>query len=1587
MSKTYPGIESEYIFSDEIWLPKEQPEEFGYSDGDEAEQRVAAAIANCDDMSLFSRPLREHQVDWPSRYHLSASRANLLRPISGLLKGRVLEVGSGCGAISRYLGELGSSLTALEGSKRRARMTASRCRDLPNVTVVNDVLESFSAEGDFDAVTLIGVLEYARIYGKAQDAVAAWLRKAHLLLAEDGCLVIAIENQLGLKYLAGMPEDHVGKAMYGVSDNYGYRTVVTFGRKELVEMLEAAGFEYSEFLLPFPDYKFPSSVVMPAAYDGSHPAFDPSALASQSASSDPQLPYAPMFSLERAWSVVGRNGLLPDVANSFLIVARKRAAPKLKDAPVALAYHFASERVPVFCKEVRFQAKADTGEIEVVRSRLAEDDSLERSRPISMRLLPEEYIHGHMHSQALEAIVTRDGWQAAQVSDWLGQWKDALLTEVDASGHHDIRLLPGWTLDALPRNLMRSEDGSLRFIDLEWVWHGELELSYLIYRAIVGSFTSLVAVGMPEDISHLHVPTLLRLLMRMMGSPVAEGDIERFIDLDGVVTRLVYGRDSGLVLQNFDEFTLRSLPDIGRMSRDWNVVMSDTAQRISDVTKKFQDEFQKARNDEERLHHRQAQLLAELAISAEKERLGNAEIETRKQATEEAERLMHREVEALRTEHAEKVRLKDLEIQALLAVGETKERLKHAEIQSMAGALRLKDAEIQSLLAISAEKERLASAEIEHHKRAMEETERLLHREVEALRTAHAQKVRLKDLELQALLAVGAAKERLKDAEIQSLAGARHLKDAEIQSLLEVHAERDRALERNNKILERMFQLAEQARETETRLGRDLIEAEDALGIYEESLRLASERAAELDKLLASTSWRITMPLRVLRNVFRPQFVRQSMGRGLRGIYLRLPVSESTRQSIKAVSFKMFPSVFGKTNAYLNWMATRQPASLEKTPVAIAGPCVDERDSSYRRYTQSVLQLPKSPTGEYVEIASAPDPRADAARVIAFYLPQFHPFPENDAWWGRGFTEWTNVSKAVPQFIGHYQPHLPGELGFYDLRLIDVMRRQAELAELYGIEGFCFHYYWFAGKRLMERPLDQLLASDIDLPFCICWANENWTRRWDGLEEDVLIAQDYGPEDDTAFIVALEPLLRDPRYIRVDGRPLVILYRPSLLPDAAATLERWRQHCRNVGIGEVFLCMVQFDKLDPREYGFDAAVEFPPHKVAAGLPSINQELEIVNPRFQGSVVDYADVVSSAFAEPKPTYDLIRGVFPGWDNDARKPGRGYTVARSTPERYRTWLRGAIDYSRRNPVRGESLVFVNAWNEWAEGAHLEPDRRYGYAYLEATRQALRRVPTPRAPERIVVIIHAFYPELLPEMLESLLAWTVPYRLIVSTISRNVQDVNARLVDAGIDAEVQIYENHGRDILPFLETLKTLDDSESLVLKLHTKRSLHRQDGESWRRDMLDKLLDPAIAAKNFEAFRQQPQLGLSAPEGHILPMTTYWGANAEAVQRLSRQMHSDPVDPAIAMFAAGSMFYARTEAIQSIMDLGLAREDFEPEAGQVDGTLAHAIERCFSIATCSSGYYIASSGTPFTEAYGSFETYAYAKPTMLNPEETP
>jgi lipopolysaccharide biosynthesis protein len=351
-------------------------------------------------------------------------------------------------------------------------------------------------------------------------------------------------------------------------------------------------------------------------------------------------------------------------------------------------------------------------------------------------------------------------------------------------------------------------------------------------------------------------------------------------------------------------------------------------------------------------------------------------------------------------------------------------------------------------------------------------------------------------------------------------------------------------------------------------------------------------------------------------------------------------------------------------------------------------------------------------------------------KLIAFYLPQYHPIPENDAWWGKGFTEWTNVVNAKPLFRGHHQPNLPADLGFYDLRLAETREAQADLAAQHGIHGFCYYHYWFRGRRLLERPFNDVLASGRPhFPFCLCWANENWTRRWDGLEREVLIEQTYSDQDDISHIRWLLGAFADHRYIRVEGKPLFLVYRAGDLPNAARTAETWRTEALRAGIGDIFLCSVatvfKGSPSDPRLIGFDAAVEFQPAAYEfPRRPLIARAWKRLARGVSGHVkLKYADLVDQALRTKQPPYLWFRCVLPSWDNTPRRKTNALIIEGSSPKKYGEWLEATIEQSP-HLASGEKLVFVNAWNEWAEGNHLEPSQRWGRAFLEITRSVMER-----------------------------------------------------------------------------------------------------------------------------------------------------------------------------------------------------------------------------------------------------------------------
>ena len=345
-------------------------------------------------------------------------------------------------------------------------------------------------------------------------------------------------------------------------------------------------------------------------------------------------------------------------------------------------------------------------------------------------------------------------------------------------------------------------------------------------------------------------------------------------------------------------------------------------------------------------------------------------------------------------------------------------------------------------------------------------------------------------------------------------------------------------------------------------------------------------------------------------------------------------------------------------------------------------------------------------------------------KLISYYLPQFYPFKENNEWWGMGFTEWRNSTSAKPRFTGHYQPHLPLDLGYYDLRLIDTMYQQAEMAKKAGIHAWCFYHYRFGQQRIMDVPVNNFLNEpNLDMPFCLMWANENWARTWDGKKNDILIRQDYDIRHDDAMVDDLARHFSDSRYLTIDGKPLYYIYCPSLIPDAKKRIESWRNLLvKRHNIEATFHMALTYDDTDPNPYGLDGAIEFPPHNSFKQLPSINDSLKNIDGNFTGQIRRYDDLIMHNLFQEKPEFDLAKCVLPSWDNEPRKTNRGFGFTECSPSKYEVWLDEAIQYALKNPIHGESLVAINAWNEWAEGAHLEPDVYFGSAYLNATSRAL-------------------------------------------------------------------------------------------------------------------------------------------------------------------------------------------------------------------------------------------------------------------------
>jgi len=547
-------------------------------------------------------------------------------------------------------------------------------------------------------------------------------------------------------------------------------------------------------------------------------------------------------------------------------------------------------------------------------------------------------------------------------------------------------------------------------------------------------------------------------------------------------------------------------------------------------------------------------------------------------------------------------------------------------------------------------------------------------------------------------------------------------------------------------------QAAEQALQQIAALNQTVEQAHLQIAAIHQTLE---QSKAQLASLYDSTSWRITAPLRatalalrwVIRNIRRALIFAWWLSTGQFSRATTAAFPYFWRYVPPRVKLLIPPQISAPVKRRLKLAdATRSTHPKDKP---------DNNFAANTHATNAPLQIPEK---HYVDLSSEPVAHTPV-KAIAFYLPQFHTIPENDQWWGPGFTEWTNTRKGKPLFNGHHQPRVPLHLGYYNLENIDVYADQVKLARKAGLYGFCFYFYWFAGKTLLEKPLLNMLANPrIDQPFCLCWANENWTRRWDGLDDDVLIAQRHSEEDAIAFLQYVNTYFRDDRYIKIDGKPLLLVYRPGIIPDITRIQDLWRKHAIDLGWPGIYLVSAQtFGQKDPRDFHFDAAVQFPPQH-ATPSASFHSETPNLEEDFEGCIFDYRNIASQFSDSPDVDYKLFRGATLAWDNSARRGKRATILRNFSLTAYAQWLLAACTatISDGNLADNEKLVFINAWNEWGEGTYLEPDTKYGFGYLEATKKALN-ASADRKPRLSVIVPNYNHANFLKERLFSIINQT--------------------------------------------------------------------------------------------------------------------------------------------------------------------------------------------------------------------------------------
>lgn len=1353
-----------------------------YTDGEAAEQELLHIIQSANDVSLFSPDLLKSCDDWVRTYHFSPTRANILRPFENTLKSaHVLEIGAGCGAITRYLGETAQRVTSIEGSLQRASIARARTRDIDSVTVIAENLFAFESAEQFDIVTSIGVFEYANVYTDAGlDGSTAFLNKANSLLKDDGVLIIAIENKLGLKYFAGAPEDHHWKEMYGIEGRYQPREPTTYGRKEIETKLKAAGFQVVDIHAAFPDYKFPATII--SSHGAKVAPQLMGELAAQASLKDRQTSTPPHFAQELAWKSISDNGLLIDLANSHLIVAAKTGPTGALENKL-LAEHYSTERKKSYAKVTRFVQDRDGAAIDVLVTSLSEDRDQTADDPISFHPPAKSpYVEGELISSRMRKITSIDSWQISEFASVFIEF----LSLVTGIARDQISLttpIPGTLVDAVPGNFIIDANGAGHIFDQEWTWPRNIPLGWLAFRSLLIFLQSSSIHAKPANTTEYTRKSFILQVLKNIDPKLQDNILDEYALQEAKLQSMVQARPDTEFLNWWPDSPLNCEHPNDRLQR-----LSHLIQQNHDLMKRLND----SRRDVEILQTSRDTTPVSAIHSGRPTSDIPSQMGNGANAVPEPEPSRYNQFLTSR-------------FVAKLLLSRIKAKITPSFVKKALGTKLLNSSGLFDPVFYLQEYPDVANAKLDpalHYlvNGWMEGRDPspsfsttfylqnnadvrllrinpLLHYiqhgkdESRVISPSNSRKQPIAQapgvsMQLTSAFANPYLSEIKTEVHIGFLVFSQNenfttsLKQSFISTRNVGYTDAARQLVETSGILEPSQQsasLSEQLQSIQTSasgitlqntagwiLVADKLATSDCSVSFDigratiqaqcpDILRLAAEG---IDFVSIGDLEKLPQHLSVTGNC------KDTLNTLIQNVLGVAPIWDKAEAPLLHSGYWISSNLFARFQKFSHKLLSSPEflnlkrlhlefATLQLFFIAL---CSKDQGRAYHLSTPDELTI--SP--DYQQSFDFHDTiKHPSIKMLAYYLPQFHPTPENDEWHGEGFTEWNKTRTANKQFASHYQQHTPSaDIGFYDLSDVTVLEKQANMLARAGMHGLIFYHYWFTGKLILEGPAKALLANPkIAINFCFCWANENWTRTWDGNEKEVLLSQDYSLDDAVRFIRYLIPFFRDKRYITIDERPVLFIYRPASIPSIQQYIDAWQRECLDAGIATPYLVStLTRGATDPRDYKFDAAVERPLHDWTDGnVQERRSELNAYQ-GFVGSVLDYSEVADYYQAQDgNKEFEYFRSLVPVWDNTARYQERGLLLHNFSLRSFQTWLTTLIRDAEERLPEDRRIVVINAWNEWAEGAHLEPDLKYGYGYLNAIGRAmsnldLNDIPTP-------------------------------------------------------------------------------------------------------------------------------------------------------------------------------------------------------------------------------------------------------------------